>query len=436
MNDHALRTHSKYSPSRSEQFSLCRGAPNYVERVAARDESEYAIEGTKAHEVLAVALMNNVRDAREAHSNFSTVCMEEFEDEFFASVQDALDYVYDLVDMYPDGELYVETYVNPPCEASPDETSGYCDIAFYVPSLRKLWVVDYKHGAGIAKGVEGNTQVMQYAGGFLFDPNSPIAGRDVDEVLLVIAQPRAFHPKGDIREWAITPYELYEYITVTLEQWVVEALDPEAPLTPGTEQCRFCEGRTTCPAREAMVAQALMPAITDLRHVHTADLPAPESLDINRLAFIWAMGPDIKKYVDQVGEHLKELSKHGHAIPGAKLVEVAPKREWYGEPAEIATQLAALANVPVAEVYKPRLLGITDAEALIVKAFRSRAGKGKKNLASAEARKTMALLTLKKSSGNVTLVSDDDPRPALNRSTMFAQIGEGLAIIDQTGDTE
>lgn len=430
MSGHSEREHRRFSPSQAERFTVCHGSTNLLKRVPARPDSEYAIEGTKAHEVLDAALANGIRDAKTAHRDYSSLCMEDlntFDNMFYFAVNMALNYVYSILDEYPDAVLYNERFVNPPSEVTPGETGGYCDIAIWVPSIRTLFIIDYKHGAGVAKDVKGNPQPMQYAGGFLYEENAVVPVEQVDTVVLAIVQPRAFHEDGPIREHEITPYELYEYLC-WLDEQIAENLKDDAPLVPDdngktTDHCRFCDANTVCPAREAKALTAVGSQFKTVQMVRKPDLPDVRGLDINRLAHIRMAAPMLRKFLDDVENHCYELAMGGHVIPGAKLVETQARRQYYGDEEDVAKKAAALAGVPVDDVMMKKLMPITSLEKVIVEAFKKRVGRGKKQQAAADARQAFAFLTLKQSSGNLKLVDEDDPAPAVNRAVdSFQQI--------------
>lgn len=424
------RTHREFSPSQAERFFACKGSNNLLRRVPARPTSHYAVEGTNAHDVLEAALRNNVRDAREAHENWSSLFFEELDDgsnEFYMSVQIALDHIYSILDEYADAQIWIERFVDPPLDAAPGQAGGYCDVAIYVPSIRTLFIIDYKHGAGVAKAVKGNKQVTQYAAGFLYEDDAVVDPATVDTVVLTIVQPRAFHEDGIIREYDITPYEVWEYLQ-ELEEVVAECQAPDAPLTPGEDQCRFCDARTLCPAREAAALTVASAAFKQIEHVRQPDLPVPSSLDMNRLAQIRFHAPTLRKWLDDVDKHCEELARSGFVVPGAKLVETQARRQWYGTEDEAAKKLAAmLGETDVEKVFTKKLVPITTAEKLVVEAYKKRVGRGRKKKAAEEARQAFAYLTLKQSSGNLVLVDEDDPRPAVNRAqNTFGQIAGAL----------
>lgn len=430
MGGHSDRTHARFSPSQSERFLACPGSVAMLERVPARQESPYAIEGTKAHEVLDAALQNRVRRGLEAHREYSSLCMEEFDGDFYYSVQVALNYIYELLDEYPDAVLYNEARVNPPLPSAPGEAAGFCDVAIHIPSIATLYVIDYKHGAGVTKAAKGNSQPLQYASGFLYEENPKVDPATVDKVVCVIIQPRAFHPEGMIREWELTAYEVYEYLD-TLDAGVRECLKPNAPLIPEKSaggHCTFCDAKTVCPAREAFGLQkAVNSTFRNIYDVKAPEIPNAYNLDIERIGYIMQWKPYLEKFLADVEKHGQELMEQGFNVPGFKIVETQAKRKWYGSENDIAFKLAALAKTDVAEVMQSKLISITDAERLVVEAFKSSVGRGKKKQAAEDAKAAFALLTLKQSSGAVTVAPIDDPRPAVNKAaTTFSGIGNLL----------
>lgn len=434
MSGNEDRDHRAFSPSQAERISLCPGSHSLLKRVPAHLDSEYAIEGRKAHNILETALKNKVRNAVDAHKDYSTLCLEELPDSLYWAVDKALTYIYQILDLNPDAIMYVETFVDTPSEAAPGEAGGWCDVAIYLPSRRWLLVIDYKHGVGVIKDVQGNMQIMQYGAGFLYEADAKVDPNSLDGVTLVVIQPRAFHADGDIREWDITPYQLYEYLAV-MDKNIAAALAENAPLVPGDVQCQFCDAKVECPARTALALSAIGTQYRTVLEVTRDKLPNIEMMDMEALSRLFLLGPLLIKWVEQGMLRIEELTRMGYDIPNTKLVEIDPKRKWYGEPAQIAEKLAALIGCKPEDVYPPKLLGITDAEALLVRAWRERAAKGKKNEASYEARKAMSLLTLKEPTGRLTLVGTDDPRPAVLRgSAAFAQIKEQLQLPQQPGE--
>lgn len=451
MVDHAERTHARYSPSKMERLALCPGSDALCQGVVDRD-SVWSIEGRKAHQVLEAALLNRVQNARAAHLDFSDICMEELDEEyggpykkFYSSVQECIDYVFGILEAHPDALLWIETQVSPPSDVAPGEASGYCDIAIYIPSTRELIIVDFKNGAGVAKAVVGNKQAKQYAAGFLFDPESPLNvpviaddgnmrnAHDVDKVTLTIVQPRAFHPDGSPRSYELTPFELYEYLG-EMDAIIEACQKPDAPLVPGEEQCQFCPRNTTCPAREAKALQAVNVQFRTVGDVRAPGIPDPATMEAEHVEQAMLVIPLLRQWANSIEKRMFQIMTQGHQSQYFKLVEAQARRRWHGDPEKIASEFMRLTGCDYHDIMKPRLLTITDAEEMIVKKYKERAPRGTKKAAGEDAKRDMAFLTLKDTSGNLTLTTLDDERPPIDRAqTNFAQIGQAL---QPSGDTE
>lgn len=422
------RTHKRFSPSQAERFTACLGSTNRLAITPPREPTEYQLDGIKAHEVLDVAIKNKLTTANDAIQE-TIYLFDDFEPGFKGSINTALDYVWDIVDeldlMYGDVQIFNEVEVNPPVASAPDEAGGFCDIAIYSKLGRILYVIDYKHGY-VTKAVNGNAQALQYAAGFLFGENSPIKVEDVDTIVLTIIQPNAFHKDGECREWRIAPGEVFDYL-MKLDGIIEASLRDDAPLTPGYQQCRFCDCRSTCPALAASNLALINPELKDVRELAQSKLPSPHTMDVQRLSYIKQSIPLLKAWMKDVEDHVSQLVKSGTAVPGYKEVQAYGAREWYGDKIEIAHKLASLCDVPVEQVYAPRLINITDADELIVETFKSRAGRGKKKQAAEEANRMLAYLVIKKDNPNTTVVSNSDPRPPVSKA--YAAFGGIAGII-------
>lgn len=422
------REHTRFSPSMSEQYFYCPGCVNLLARVPALPKDEYAIEGEKAHDVLETGLRLGITDARRAKEE-SIHCVDDFGPDFYSAVQDALDYINLLLDglhvSYGEAHMFVETRVNPPCNSAPGEAAGYCDVAIVCPAARKLWVIDYKHGVGITKAVEGNTQVMQYAAGFVYDEASPMKDMvdKIDEVTLVIIQPRSFHRKGEVRDWTIPVTKLVDYLML-MDEKIEAALAPDAPLVVDVaKQCRTCDARALCPALETQSAKALVSYATSMKEVNTTTIGDVKTMDVERLARIKMMQPVIMSMFKAVEKRIYDLMSQGVKVPGFKQVMAEPMRRWYGDEHERAVKLSAMIGVPIDALYDVSFKSLTEVEQMMTEAFKSRVSKKQRNVAAKDARQLFAYFTTKESSGKISVVPDDDPRPAVDRvAVSFAHV--------------
>ena len=224
---------------------------------------------------------------------------------------------------------------------------------------------------------------------------------------------------GTIRTITCNPYDVYEYLE-ELENGIKACLKPDAPLVAG-DHCHstFCAARTTCPAREALAVKAVSEQFKSIRDISTITLPAPEGLDVERLSYIKQAGDLLSTWLADVDAHIKELLAQGVHVPGFKIVETEARREWQGDDNELAAKLAALADRPSVDFMRMKLVTITDAERMVTSAFKKRVGKDRAKQAAEDAKRAMALLTIRQSSGNTKVVPEDHPAPAMNRAGIF-----------------
>lgn len=410
------RAHRKYSPSQADRFFLCPGSTRLCAPLPARRPDEYAEDGTAGHAALQEALEARVREANTP------------------SVQFALDYVYGLLDEYPDAQLFIEEFVNPPLTSLANEGGGFCDVAVFVPSVRRLFIIDYKQG--FQRVLAHSRQLYQYATGFLFDDALPVSADDLDAVTLVVLQPNTVGDPLDTHD--TTPFEVWEYLQ-SLDEAIALAEQEDAPLVPGPVQCRYCDARALCPAVDKQVVQLLDPEATDMDAL-PAEMPSVRVTDVEHLAKVRRHAAMIKKYLSAVDEHCFELLRSGVPVPDAKLVRSSERRRYisddmYENAKSIAPligfndadaaidQLKALLEDPVlAQLFRVSLIPLTDAEKKIVKTAVSKAKRKDHKAAASEARSDFSFMTMKVASETLTMVDASDPRPAVNAAGAFAHV--------------
>lgn len=414
--------HGDYSPSQAERFFLCPGSVALSRRVPKRAPSEYAIEGTKAHEVLETAIRNGYCDAQTAHKHHSVYKDEELHtgyNQFYTAINEALDCIKGILAEDAASVIYTETRVYPlPISKFGDiaeHVSGPSDAFIWQPTLQRVIVVDYKHGVETVE-VEFNKQLSQYATGVLFDERNLVPRDQVKEVHLVIIQPRAFHKEGSERTWVCEIADMHAY-GASLIDAVEECENLDAALVPGEKQCRWCPANHMCSAREAMALRAVGDQYRNIMDIKAPNLPSGDQIDTLRLSQILKAKPYLIKWLDDIANYAEELMRHGHSVPGQKLVEASAKREWHLSDEETAAKLAALTGLPVEDMWRKKLQTITDSEKLVVNAYKRGVARNKKKERAEEAKKAFAYLTTKKSSGKLSMVDESDKRPSVGALT-------------------
>lgn len=423
-----MAAHAEYGASSMERWTSCLGSPRLCVGLPSYD-TEWSEDGTTAHGLMQHCLLWRERDA----TAFVGVIVEPVQGEKFGPITDdharnvqvLLDYVYDILDRYPDAQLSVEHRVHIPSSAVPDQMWGTTDVKIYVPSIVWLFIIDYKHGVGISVDIHDNKQLKFYGLGALWE--HMLLGQAVAGVTLAVVQPRSYSTQGGIKDQDVTTAELLAFHGY-VEEKAYATLDPYAPLVPNPDYCRWCPaaGHGRCPA---LARTALATVGTELNKLTKADLPDPQHMSFEQMIAVLDAWPLLNGWKKVVYETAIGFARKGGHFPGRKMVFTGARREWHGEPGSVAVQLAVLAGCSVDEVYGRQLVGITEAENRIVDAFRhglhqlpdetKKAFTVRQNEASRLAREAMAMLTLKKPSGSFELVPISDPRPAIDGAATF-----------------
>jgi len=409
--------HARYAPSAAERWSLCPGSVKLSRRVPEGPPARWTIEGRQAHALLSVCLSERLDDAWFYKGLRIDDGVEEFtvEPDHCASVQVVLDHVFDLLRMYPDAELYSERYLPvPQTVVPPDDCGGTSDVAVYVPSDKRLFVIDFKHGEGVVVEIQDNKQVRMYALGVINSFPEPI-----NDIVLTIIQPRAFHPLGVVRSETVTPRQLFDFQS-DMEDWIRECERADAPLIPGDTQCRFCPAKAFCPALEKKALQVFgkvsVPELRDLT------LPLPQEMTMERIAAILDGWEKVETWFSAVKDYAFEQLKAGVPVPGRKLVLAQARRKWDGDTLTIAEQFMQQTGCDLDDIAPRKLITITEAEKMLKVASQLNVAKEFKKQAVAKALEAMSHWTVKDSSGNLVMVAEADARPAHNAAQLLKNV--------------
>lgn len=422
MNDASPMAHAEYGMSSLDRWTSCLGS---IKRCAGLPsfDNEWSAEGTLAHKHLQACLLTA---QRTADSFPETPSIQ-------SAVQVALDYVFSILDKHPDAEMFVEQRVAIPTQAVPGRMWGTADVVIYIPSLCWIFVIDYKHGVGIFVDTAKSKQLRGYGVGAM----AMFEGRPIKGVTLAIVQPRSYSEHGGIRPHDITTTELF-YFHNFMEDKAYATLDPDAPIMPTPDNCRFCPagGAGTCEAVHQTALAIVGGELQSVRDISKATLPEPSKLPLDRIIAIMSLSKLMTGFLKNCKEFAVGFARAGNVVPGFKLVFSQSRRGWnltLYTAEQIAHQLALLTGKTYEECHPRTLPGITEAENMVIDAFRSGlqryAGESQKsftvrqNKASEMASEAMALLTLKQPGGGIDLVPIGDPRaPVDGAATYFAGI--------------
>lgn len=400
--------HATYSGSGIHRLLAgCYGSVRLARTVPPAPPTKWQEEGTAAHAELERRLLGGRHTREQAREGAIGV---------------AYDYVQNLLrSARREATQQREHRVYFPQRIVPrDECSGTLDIM--VTAGRRVWIIDYKHGAGEFVEAEENTQLMFYAWAALHDKLHLF-----DEITLAIIQPNSWQDGEPIREYKTDALELFDFSRRVIHA-IEQAERLHAPLLPG-DHCKFCPAAPVCDARERdAIATMSGASALSVREWQPADLPKPSDLDLGRLGQIVTKAPAIRAWLKTVEDYAEARALAGEIeVPGCKIVEAGARRKWLGDEDDIAAELVELiddegrvewAETEAAQRVWPRkLIGITEAERLVVEAAtRGIDDPAGRRAAIAKAKEAFSALTTKESSGALSLVPLSDPRPPVNRA--------------------
>lgn len=144
--------------------------------------------------------------------------------------------------------LQVEHRVEVP-SVHPTECWGTPDCSFYVATTNTLYVPDYKYGHRYVDVYE-MWQLIAYAAGLV----DKLQTENVN-VVMVVAQPRAYNVGGSIHTWKVTGTDLRGYVN-RLHMAAEDALS-DSPSFKAGPHCLDCTAAYTCPKSQEAAAYAM-----------------------------------------------------------------------------------------------------------------------------------------------------------------------------------
>ena len=346
-------------------------------------ESTYAAEGTRAHEVCEKALRYKLAkwEAGKPFDLLSDWAQQSMPTEMFNA---ANQYVSFLHEQWVGFSCRPGVFIEQEVDVSRWVPGGFgtCDCLMIGGGL--LHIIDFKYGQGVPVSPVRNPQLMYYALGAyaLFD-----GLESIDTVRMSIVQPR-------IQEEP----ETFEMPLADLLDWAREVLQPAAEMAwrgegtfcPG-EHCRFCKAHPACRGWQGKYGPL----------AGFEPLPQPATLSDEELGEWLQKVEGLAAYARELEDYAQTALLEGRTLPGWKLVQGRSTRKWTDQDAAFRQMEAD--GIDEAMLYTRTPISLTAAEKML----------GKKKFAEVMS----AFIT--RAPGAPKLAKDSDPRPAYDRLEGF-----------------
>ena len=301
---HSSRAHAMLSASSAARWLAC--PPSAVAAAAYENtSSEYAAEGTMAHEVAEIVAREGIRPETGGDGFAADVTAEMLD-----CAAGYRDYIQEQI-RTPDAVQMLERRVD--FSAYVPDGFGTCDCIIIQGDT--LTIIDYKYGKGVAVSAENNPQMRLYALGALNDYG---IAYDVENVEMHIYQPRI----NNISTERLTVSALLEWAEDVVKPTAAKAAKGKGDYSPGAH-CRFCPHAGRC--------RALTRVCTEYVTAHGARTAVPV-LAPHEVAEVLQMEPLVTLWLKRVRDQAMTTMLDGGEIPGYKVVEGRQgARRWTDE---------------------------------------------------------------------------------------------------------
>lgn len=308
--DHAHRSHALLSASSATKWLNCTPSARLEEKFP-DTTSEYAKEGTLAHEIAELKLRKYFLEpmsSRTFNTRMNKFKREEhYDDEMQKHTDTYLDYLKEIAMSRPHAPFVT---VEQRMDYSTYAPGGFGTADCIMIEGDTLFLNDFKYGKGVPVSAEHNPQMMLYGLGAIIKYGILYP---INEVHLAIIQPRL----NNISEWTIPQSDLIAWGDQYVKPQAALADEGLGGFNPGGH-CRFCRAKAQCRA----YADKFLNLEKDF------GLKKPPLLNADEIASILESGKDLDNWYKAVKEHALSQCLAGQEIPGWKAVEGRGSRDY------------------------------------------------------------------------------------------------------------
>ena len=374
--------HAVLSASGASRWLACTPSARLEEQFP-DSTSEYAKEGTLAHEVCELKVRKNLIEQMPTRT-YNTKLKKLKENELWQDEMDKftdvyLEYIQELVHSYScSPAVMVEKKV----DFSQYVPEGFGTADCIVIAEGTMHIIDFKYGKGVAVSAENNPQMKLYALGAYLEYSMLYP---IEKIKMAIVQPRL---ENEASESEIFVAELMEWAENVVKPLAEKAYKGEGTYIAGNH-CRFCRAKATCRERARMNLEA-----------SKFEMRAGALLSDTEVGEALKMAQDLAKWAEDLKEYALTESLKGKIIPGWKAVEGRSVRAF--KDTDLAIKTIVDSGIDEALLYERKQLTLAQIEKLLgAKQFKELVGE-----------------LVEKAPGKPTLVLETDKREKIvNRIT-------------------
>lgn len=344
------KKHSVVSPSSSARWLACPPSALLAEKAGKDKGSVYADEGTLAHRLAELWLLNALHfrntgnKLASADADYNDARKNPlFYDDMLDEVRVYTDYVIELLETAGKGaKMYVEAEY--PLFYKTDD-KGTIDNIVFGGADKTMYVTDLKFGRGVLVDAKNNKQLLIYAINAYDQLN---AHHEIERVVMTIVQPR----RDSITSWTLDVADL-EMERDIIEATARKALKGEGEFKAGSH-CMFCPVQPRCRALKDAAAEVAEKQFED-----------PALLTDAEIAKLLGSVDMIAGWAASVKQYALERAVEGVRYEGYKLVAGRSNRKITDEKAILAALLAAGYDAPMFK--RTSFVTIGDLEKIVAK---------------------------------------------------------------------